>query len=492
MEKESTMKNYIALLLISAMLTACSSSQNTSQTNSIIKTKVNTAVVYTTAPNSDLRLTKTDNLIFKPYPQPLEIEVSVFVNPQKQYQNFLGIGGAITDASAEVFAKLSKEKQQEFLNAYYSVDKGIGYSLARTNIHSCDFSSGSYTYVDEGDKDLKSFSIQHDKQFRIPLIKKAIETAGGKLPLYGSPWSPPAFMKDNNNMLKGGKLLPEFYQSWANYYTKFIRAYESEGIPVWGVSIQNEPMAVQRWESCIYTAEEERDFLKNFLGPTMEREGLSDKKIVVWDHNRDLMNQRANTILSDPEAAKYVWGVGFHWYESWSGGEQMFNNVKNVYESYPDKHLLFTEGCADSFTPEGYQSWPNAERYGISMINDFNNGTVGWTDWNILLDETGGPNHVQNFCFSPIHADTQTGELIYTPAYYYIGHFSKFIRPNAKRISTACSRSQLQSTSFINEKGDVVSVVMNQSDIDIKYRLYVGSEAVELNIPAHSIQSIIY
>ena len=177
MEKESTMKNYIALLLISAMLTACSSSQNTSQTNNIIKTKVNSAVVYTTAPNSDLRLTKTDNLIFKPYPQPLEIEVSVFVNPQKQYQNFLGIGGAITDASAEVFAKLSKEKQQEFLNAYYSVDKGIGYSLARTNIHSCDFSSGSYTYVDEGDKDLKSFSIQHDKHFRIPLIKKAIETA---------------------------------------------------------------------------------------------------------------------------------------------------------------------------------------------------------------------------------------------------------------------------------------------------------------------------
>lgn len=486
------MKKHIISLLAIVLLVSCSSSSQLSNSINNISVKGKMATVYTTASNTDLRLTRTDNLEFKSYPQPLESEVSVFVNPSKQYQSFIGIGGAITDASAEVFAKLSKEKQQEFLNAYYSSDKGIGYTLARTNIHSCDFSSGSYTYVDEGDKELKSFSINHDKQFRIPLIKKAIETAGGELLLYGSPWSPPAFMKDNKNMLKGGKLLPEFYQSWANYYAKFIKAYESEGIPVWGVSLQNEPMAIQRWESCIYTAEEERDFLKNFLGPTLEREGLGNKNIVVWDHNRDLMNQRANTIFGDPEAAKYAWGLGFHWYESWSGGEQMFNNVKNVYESFPDKKLLFTEGCADSFTPEGYQSWPNAERYGLSMINDFNNGTVGWTDWNILLDETGGPNHVQNFCFAPIHADTKTGELIYTPAYYYIGHFSKFIRPNAKRVSTACSRSQLQSTSFINENGKFVTIVMNKSEKEIKYKLYVDSNAIELNIPAHSIQSIVY
>jgi glucosylceramidase len=486
------MKNFFLIALTLTFLVSCSTSSqlNNSIPNTSVKGKM--ATIYTTASGTDLRLTKTDNLEFKSVKQPLESEVSIFVNPTKQYQSFIGIGGAITDASAEVFAKLSKEKQQEFLNAYYNTDKGIGYALARTNIHSCDFSSGSYTYVDEGDKDLKSFNVSHDKQFRIPLIKKAIETAGGKLLLYGSPWSPPAFMKDNKNMLKGGKLLPEFYQSWANYYTKFIKAYESEGIPVWGVSLQNEPMAIQRWESCIYTAEEERDFLKNFLGPTMEREGLGNKNIVVWDHNRDLMNQRANTIFSDPDAAKYAWGLGFHWYESWSGGEQMFNNVKNVYESFPDKKLLFTEGCADSFTPEGYQSWPNAERYGISMINDFNNGTVGWTDWNILLDETGGPNHVQNFCFAPIHADTKTGELIYTPAYYYIGHFSKFIRPEAKRVSTVTSRSQLQSTSFINENGKLVTVVMNQSEKEIKYKLYVGSDAVEVNIPAHSIQSIVY
>jgi glucosylceramidase len=449
--------------------------------------------VYTTASNTDLRLTITNNLEFMETPQPLESEVSVFVNPQKQYQSFIGIGGAITDASAEVFAKLPADKQQELLNAYYDKEKGIGYTLIRTNIHSCDFSSGSYTYVTEGDKDLKSFSIQHDKQFRIPLIKKAIESAGGSLLLYASPWSPPAFMKDNNNMLKGGKLLPEYAQSWANYFAKFIKAYESEGIPVWGITLQNEPMATQKWESCIFTAEEERDFLKNFLGPTMEREGLLDKKIVVWDHNRDLINHRANTIFQDPEASKYAWGLGFHWYESWAGGEEMYDNVRNVYESFPDKHLLFTEGCAESFRLDGYQTWKNAERYGRSMINDFNNGTVGWTDWNILLDEKGGPNHVENFCFAPLHADTKTSELIYTPSYYYIGHFSKFIRPNAKRVSTVSSRSHLLSTSFINADGKIATVVMNQSELEIKYKLYVGTtSAVEVVIPAHAIQTLVY
>lgn len=385
------MKHYLPILTLFLLIIGCSSTTQVQNTISNLSYDGKPVVVYTTADNSELRLSLTDKLNFKKTPQPIESEVSVFVNPQKQYQTFIGIGGAITDASAEVFAKLSGDKQQEFLNAYFNKEKGIGYSLARTTIHSCDFSSGSYTYVTEGDKELKSFSIQHDKQFKIPLIKKAIETAGGKLLLYASPWSPPAYMKDNNTMLKGGKLLPEYYQSWANYFTKFVKAYENDGMPIWGITLQNEPMATQRWESCIYTAEEERDFLKNFLGPTMEREGLGNKKIVVWDHNRDLISHRANTIFSDPEAAKYAWGIGFHWYETWAGGDPMFENVENVHESFPDKQILFTEGCAESFSSDGYQRWKNGERYGKSMINDFNNGTVGWTDWNILLDETGRP-----------------------------------------------------------------------------------------------------
>lgn len=486
------MKKYLTVFFAFLFLISCSSTNQFQNSVNKFNTDGKNVTVYTTADSSDLRLTITDNVSFKKANQPLETEICVFVNPEKIYQTFIGIGGAITDASAEVFATLPPVKQQELLEAYYDKDKGIGYTLARTNIHSCDFSSGSYTYVSDESKELSTFSIQHDMQYRIPLIKKAIQTAGGSLLLFASPWSPPAFMKSNKSMLKGGKLLPEYDQPWANYFTKFIKAYEKEGIPVWGITVQNEPMATQMWESCIFTAEEERDFLKNFLGPTMEKEGLGDKKIIVWDHNRDLMNHRADVIFSDPQASKYAWGLGFHWYESWSGGEEMYKNVGNVNESYPDKHLLFTEGCAETFRPDAYQNWKNAERYGRSIINDFNNGTVGWTDWNILLDEKGGPNHVENFCFAPVHADTRTGELIYTPSYYYIGHFSKFIRPDAKRVSTASSRSPLLCTSFLNEDGKMVTVVMNQSGSKINYKLYIGSDRVEVEIPAHAIQTLVY
>ena len=413
------------------------------------------------------------------------------MNPNKRFQSLLGIGGAITDASAEVLSALSDDKQEELLNAYFG-DNGLSYSIIRTSIHSCDFSSGSFTYVSDADKDLKTFDIEHDRKFRFPIIKRALAKAGEDIIFYASPWSPPAFMKSNGDMLQGGKLLPEFYNSWALYYAKFIEAYEKEGIPVWGITIQNEPMAVQRWESCIYTAEEERDFLKNHLGPVLEREGYGDKKIVVWDHNRDLINQRANVIFEDPEASKYAWGIGFHWYENWAGGEPMFENLQKVKEAFPEKELLFTEGCNERFDSSKYEYWPNAERYGRSMINDFNAGTVGWTDWNILLNQEGGPNHVGNLCFAPVHADLNSGDLIYTPSYYYIGHFSKFIRPGAKRLSTVSSRSHLLSTSFINPDQSVATVVMNPTDNNIEYRLMVGTQESLQEIPAHGIQTLVY
>jgi glucosylceramidase len=447
--------------------------------------------VYTTADNTDLRISATDKIQFKRMGQPLETQVCVFVDPGRTFQTILGIGGALTDSSAETFAKLPEPKQRELLDAYFDTRNGIGYTLARTNIHSCDFSSGSYTYVTEGDKELKSFSVDHDKQFRIPFIKQANAAAGGKLVIFASPWSPPAFMKSNNDMLHGGKLKPEFYQSWANYYTKFIKAYQREGIPIWGITIQNEPMATQKWESCIYTGEEERDFLKNYLGPTMKKEGLSDKKIIAWDHNRDLLFQRASTILTDPEAARYVWGIGFHWYEPWSGGEPMFENVRLVRDSFPEKNLIFTEGCSDKFDRQKLNDWNLGELYGRSMINDFNNGTVGWTDWNVLLDETGGPNHVSNFCFAPVHADTQSGQLIYTNSYYYIGHFSKFVRPGARRIASSPSRSQLLSAAFIDADGKVSTVVMNTSDKEIKYYLWIDGNAAEIKSLPHSIQTLV-
>lgn len=447
--------------------------------------------VYTTAENTNLRISENGSLTLQEAHQPIESEAWIFVDPAKTFQSIVGIGGALTDAAAETFAKLPKETQKEFLTAYFDPQKGIGYTLARTNINSCDFSSDSYTYVADRDGSLKTFNVNHDEKYRIPFIRMAIAAAGGKLTLFASPWSPPAWMKDNNDMLHGGKLLPQYRQAWANYFVKFIHAYEAKGIPVWGITVQNEPMATQKWESCIYTAADERDFIKYYLGPTFKKEGLGTKKIIAWDHNRDLLYQRASVIMSDPKAAQYVWGFAYHWYEGWTGGGMQFENLKRTKESFPNKNLLFTEGCAERFKTEDVNNWALGEKYGLSLVNDFNNGTVGWTDWNILLDEKGGPNHVGNYCFAPVHADTNTGKLIYTNSYYYLGHFSKFVRPGAKRVTSASNRNQLLTTAFVNTDGKLAVIVMNISDKEMKYNLWIsGKSTATVSLP-HSISTLI-
>lgn len=488
------MKKALTLLIIS-FLTFCTTPKRADTPtsfpvkNASFSLEGKKVIVYTTADSTNYRLTATDTLLFSAFGQPLETQPSVFVDPGHRFQTFLGIGGAFTDAAAETFAKLPAVRQSEFLQACFDSVNGIGYNWGRTHMNSCDFSSDMYTYVGDGDKELATFSIAHDEKFKIPLIRKAMQTAG-KLNLFVSSWSPPAWMKDNNDRLHGGKLKPEYFQTWANYYVKYIRALEKAGVPVWGLSVQNEPMARQIWESCMYTAEEERDFIKNFLGPTLHSSNLGGMKLIAWDHNRDLMFQRASTLLSDPEAAKYIWGIGFHWYEVWNGHFQ-YENVKRVAETFPETNLLLTEACNYPFSWQTFGQWKWGERYGENMIHDFNNGAVAWTDWNILLDETGGPNHVKGFCFAPIHAKTQEGTLHYMNSYYYIGHFSKFIRPGARRVVSSSSRVQLLTTAFLNSNGKLAIVVMNETSEKIPYRMYIGGQAVVTTSLPHSIQTLV-
>lgn len=447
--------------------------------------------VIMTSAKSHEKLTRKANAVFKDLPQPKETDVCIFVDPDFKYQKLIGIGGAITDASAEVFAKIPEAKQKEFIESYYG-KSGIGYNLIRTNMNSCDFSSDSYTYVDDQDQSLSSFNVRHDEKYKIPLIQlaqKAIDPKDFKF--YFSPWSPPAWMKSNNDMLKGGKLLEKYYQTWADYYVKFIQAYEKRNIPVWGLTIQNEPMATQTWESCLYTADEEAKFLKENLGPTLWTNHYKDKKVIIWDHNRDLMFQRATTTLQDPETAKYASGIGYHWYETWHNNSQLFDNVSETSRAFPDKFLIFTEGCKENFDFSKIYDVSLGELYGRNMINDFNKGTSAWTDWNILLDERGGPNHVGNFCFAPVIYDSRTQELHYTYEYYYIGQISKYVKPNAQRIGTSTNNDSLLTTSFLNENGEIAVIVMNEKNADTDFYLWIEGKAAKLAAPAHSIQTII-
>lgn len=443
--------------------------------------------VFVTARDTNLRLSKTEDLRLETYGQPMENQPFVYADDKVTFQTFYGIGGAVTDAAAETFAKLPPEKQKELLAAYFDQKNGIGYTAARVNIAGCDFSSDSYDYIKQGDTTLASFSIQHDEKYKIPMLHAIKNNCYKDLLLFASPWSPPAWMKSNNSVLHGGTLIEKYKKVWANHFVKFIDAYTKMGLPIWAVSTQNEPMAVQKWESCVFTAEDESNFIGKYLGPVISSSSYKETKIIAWDHNRDLIFHRASTIMNNPEAAKYVWGFGFHWYETWTGGDMQFANVALVNNSFPGKALVFTEGCVEKFSLDRTGDWTLGERYGHSLINDFNCGTTAWFDWNILLDETGGPNHVGNFCFAPVHADTRTGELIYTNSYYYIGHFSKFIKPGAKRIAVSSTRDLLKATGFINPDGEIVIICFNKSDERFDFKISLHGKAANVVSLPHSI-----
>jgi glucosylceramidase len=287
-------------------------------------------------------------------------------------------------------------------------------------------------------------------------------------------------MKSNRQMADGGHLLPQYRAAWAQCFVRFIQAYAAEGVPIWGVSVQNEPEARQRWDSCLYSAEEERDFVRDHLGPALHAAGLAEVRIVVWDHNRDAMVERASVIYGDPEAARYIWGTGFHWYV-----EDHFDHVQLVHDAWPDKQLLFTEGCQEGGPHWG--RWELAERYARSLLNDLNRWTVGWIDWNLLLDEQGGPNHVGNFCSAPMLAVPAEDGLHAQSSYAALGHFARFIAPGAQRVLCAATREALECTAFVNPDGSLAVVVLNRSEHDLAFSLTLDGIGYAADLPAHAI-----
>ena len=352
-------------------------------------------------------------------------------------------------------------------------------------MNSCDFALGNYAHVETpGDTALKSFSIARDRQALLPFIKAAQRVARHPIRLLATPWSPPGWMKSNGEMNHGGTLLPQYRQAWARCFVRFIQAYAAEGVPVWAVSVQNEPMAVQSWDSCIYTAEAERDFVRDYLGPELDRAGLGAVKIIVWDHNRDLMVERANVVYADPAAARFVWGTGFHWYV-----EDHFEHVQQLHDAWPEKHLLFTEGCQEGGPHLG--SWDLGERYARSVINDLNRWTEGWLDWNLVLNLQGGPNHVGNYCSAPIIIDTEQDALLLQSSYYYLGHFARFIKPGAQRVQCAASLQVLEATAFINPDGGIAVVAMNRAAVGQRFVLGVDGRRWVAELPPRSIATYI-
>mmetsp|Transcript_125185 Transcript_125185/g.365599 ORF Transcript_125185/g.365599 Transcript_125185/m.365599 type:complete len:669 (-) Transcript_125185:190-2196(-) len=450
---------------------------------------------------------------------------TVYVCPECEVSKpWLGFGGSFSESSAIVFRTLTKQKQEEVLHAYFDRKTGLGYTLGRVPIGSCDFSVGTWTCGDitPDDETLTGFSIDHYRAAIIPMILRAADVAGSPLALLASPWSPVPWMRTVKKF-NAGVLRKECRNAWAHHYVRFIQEMQRYSIPIWGVSVQNEPESLQPWESCVWSAEDEMVFVRDHLGPALDAAGMHAVKILVWDHNRDGMLERAAVVYSDPEAAKYVWGVAYHWYgdarfEVWPDmatvpftipqrgrtsvqdvrGQACFENVRRVAELRPDKHILFTEGCQELAGVDlGSElgNWKFGERYAMNLIADINAGCEGWIDWNLCLDERGGPNHVGNYCVAPIILDSRSGRVLYQPAFWYLAHFARFIHPGARRVVCSTSRDMLEVTAFMNHSAGedtLVVVVMNQSDKDVSFWLKVaGSGATKVSAPLHSIITIV-
>lgn len=412
---------------------------------------------------------------------------AINIYPEITYQTISGFGGAFTEAMAYNVLGLPEAKQDELIADYFG-EEGIGYNLCRTHINSCDFALGNYVYVeDETDTAFATFDIARDKKYIIPVIKKAQAVTKEPIAFLASPWSPPAFMKTTGQMNHGGKLKSECQKAWAQYIAKYIKTYREEGIEISMITVQNEPEAVQTWDSCIYTAEEEMIFVRDYLGPTFEEEELEDVKIFVWDHNKERLYERTRDVLKDEEANRYVSGIGFHWYTG-----DHFEAVQMVRDIYTDKELLFTEGCVEYSRFAEANAVQKASMYAHDMIGNFNAGMNGYIDWNMVLDHKGGPNHVGNFCDAPIMCNEEQTDYEKRLTYYYIGHFSKYIQKGAKRIATTKYTSDLDVVGFVNPDGEKVIVVLNRTSEAKHITLREERRYARVAIEPQAIYTFIY
>ena len=407
---------------------------------------------------------------------------TITVTPATTYQSITGFGAAFTETATSVLARISAAKRAEVLNAFFNPYAGSGYTLCRTAINSCDFSVSSYSYDDTpGDSTLTKFDFSHELQWTVPVIREALRIPGADIKLFGSPWSPPAWMKSNNSMLNGGTLKADCNTAWAIYYVKYIQAMKSNGIPIWGLTVQNEPAATQTWESCTYTAAQERDFLKNFLGPTLAKNNIG-VKVMIWDHNKDVIVDRARTVMNDANAAKYVWGVAYHKY----AGDN-YPNMDIVHNEFPTTWMVGTE-CSIRDTGT------DAERMAHEVIGDLNHWSTGYLTWNLSTDYNGGPYHDRTGgCPGPIVVDQATNGAKYLRQYYYMTHFSRYLRPGAVRIGCALSGgSSLEMCAFRNTDGIIVVTVLNMSNAVVSFKIKQGSQIIKPTIPAYALMNFIF
>lgn len=490
------MKHLTSILFLTYMLSACSSNDETLEVQ----------VFETSAGGNQLaQITQF---------QPTKETSKITILPDQEMQTITGFGGSFTEASAYLLNQLSKANREKVLEAYFG-ESGAKYSLTRTHMNSSDFSLSNYSYAPiEGDINLENFSVDEDKDDIIPMIKEAMAKSKDGFKIISSPWTAPPWMKDNNNYV-GGKLLPEYYDTWALFFSKYIDAYKAQGIDIWGITIENEPLGNgNNWESMHYTAEEMTQFVQNHLGPKLEADGKSEIKILGYDQNREHLKHWVDVMYENDSTSRYYDGTAIHWYASTY--EVFPEELQYAHQKSPQKHIIQTEACVDAEVPKwqddawywskeatdwGWDWAPEEDkkfhpkyvpvyRYARDIIGCLNNWVDGWVDWNMVLDRQGGPNWFKNWCVAPVIVDPEKDEVYFTPLYYTMSHFSRYIRPGAKSIGVKNANQNLQVTAARNLDGSIAIVILNEGKIAESFELTLGEESKSITISPQAIQTI--
>ncbi len=564
-KKMVSFKSQVALgVLMSVTLIGCSKVENSNPTPSQGYTFKQSQAVWVTSEQGQ-NMASVAPISFENSQGESTTRVQVF--PDRLKQTLYGVGSSFTESSAFVLAHLTAEKRQEVMDAVYSAD-GANFPLARTHIGATDFSVfGKYSYADVADdRKLEHFTIAPDKQGfdvgqfpdikdpsfdLLPMIKMAnqIKQREGQQPIsiVASAWTAPAWMKDietwfipgtaeTNHQGTGGSLKPGNEALYADYLVKYLHAYQEEGVPIWSLTPVNEPHGNSgQWESMHFTAESQRDFIKQHLGPKLAASPFADIKLLAYDQNRDGLEHWADVILGDKDSAQYVYGMAVHWYESTFKVYE--DALEATHKKFPQHTIIHTEGTIDDLgkpapqgiaDPEGFQEsgwfanddfwwnpnatdwaytaeWaPNPEdhpkytpvhRYARNIIVSFNHWMNGWIDWNIVLDKHGGPNHVGNYCGAPIMIDTQSGEVYYTPIFHVLKQFSRTIRPGDRAVKTVTTlgtlpEDTLHASASVNHDNLLSVQLLNTSKSPLTFDLQVADKVAKVDMPANALKTI--
>ncbi len=402
------------------------------------------------------------------------------IYPKAINQQIGGFGGAITESVGYTLSQMPVSRQAEILQAVFG-ENGLRYTQVRTSIDSSDFALSQYEASSSFGAPL---DLRHDETYVIPFMQAAQKICPAKIGVMLTPWSPPAYMKSNGERSHGGKLKPECYATWAEYICRYIMAYQSHGLNVVKLSVQNEPNANQLWDSCLFSSEEEKIFLRDFLYPALQKAGLGDLAVYIWDHNKERLFDRVSEIV-DESTAQLITGAAFHWY---SGDH--FDALRLVRAQYPNLELLFSEGCIEYNRFDRDDQLQSARMYSHDMIGNFNAGMNTFFDWNIALNSDGGPNHAQNFCEAPILCNIESGLFDKRLSYYYIWHFSHFIAPGARHLSTTTFSTEVDAAAFRNPDGKIVAVLSNNTAALRHVFLRLEGHIIEIPVQADSIASV--